>query len=97
MVLIRKPDLQNTIVRYYQQLDYTALVINNNNLFLIDSHFENFVHNNALGFRLNKDGMMDMGYIINPELRLTLKSQFTGKKTAFQNIKTICKSAIESD
>jgi hypothetical protein len=90
IVLISNPNLQNAIVRYYKQLEYTASVINNNNLFLIDNQFGNFVFNNALGFRLNEDGMMDMGYIMSPEQRFTLRSHIMGRGKASQSIQTKC-------
>jgi hypothetical protein len=96
IVLISDPDLQNAIVRYYKQLDYTASVINNNNLFLIDNQFGNFVFNNVLGFRLNEDGMMDTGYIMAPEQRFTLKTQLRGRQKASQSIQLKCNLQLEA-
>lgn len=91
IVLLHGQVLQNEIVRYYQQLDYTTAVINNNNLFLIDNQFGNFVTNNSLGFRLNKDGNVDAGYTMSPEQMFTLQSQLQGRKKASESIVRLCK------
>lgn len=96
IMLVHNPDLQNAIVRYYKQLDYSASVINNNNLFLIDNQFGNFVFNNALGFKLNEDGMMDMTYIMSPEQKFTLKSHLRGRSKASQSIQNICNLQFEA-
>ena len=83
--IISNSDLQNEIVRYYQQLDYTMSVINNNNLYRINSQFGTFVVNNTLGFRLNKDGQLDLNYVISPEQRFTLKKQLDGRRYSSKN------------
>lgn len=93
--LISSSELQNAIVRYYKQLDYTASVINNNNLFLIDSQFGSFVVNNTLGFKLHEDGTMDSSYIMSPEQRFTLQSQLNGRKKASVSIQRLCNSQLE--
>ena len=57
--LIRNYSLQNAIVRYYQRLDYVTQVINNDNLFNIDSQFGAFVTSNSLNIKLNRYGQID--------------------------------------
>lgn len=96
IVLLHGQALQNEIVRYYQQLDYTTAVINNNNLFLIDSQFGNFVANNSLGFRLNNDGSVDASYIMSPEKKFTLQSQLQGRKKSSESIVRLCKLQMEA-
>jgi hypothetical protein len=95
-VLIRNLELQNAIVRYYKQLDYTEAVVNNNNLFLIDNQFGSFVFNNDLKFRLSKNGLMDTDYELNPEKLFTLKSQLEGRRKASQSIQSICELQLEA-
>ena len=96
IALIRNSVLQNAIVRYYKQLDYTTSVINNNNLFLIDNQFGHFVFNNGLGFRLTENGMIDTGYIMSPLQKFTLKSQLRGRWAASQSIQAKCKLQLEA-
>ena len=96
IVLLHGQVLQNEIVRYYQQLDYTTAVINNNNLFLIDSQFGNFVANNSLGFRLDKDGNIDADYSLNPKQSFTLQSQLLVRRTASESIVRLCKFQLEA-
>jgi hypothetical protein len=83
--VITNSDLQQEIVRYYQLLDYTMSVINNNNLFRTNSQFGIFVVNNTLGFRLNNDGQIDMNHELSPEQRYTLKKQLDGRKYSSVN------------
>ena len=83
--IILNSELQNEIVSYYQQLDYTMLVINNNNLYRTNSQFGAFVVNNTLGFRLNKDGQLDLNYVISPEQRFTLKKQLDARRYSSKN------------
>jgi len=85
--VISNSDLLKEIVRYYQLLDYTMSVINNNNLFRTNSQFGTFVTNNTLGLRLNNDGQLDTNYELSPELRFTLKKQLDARKySALNNI-----------
>jgi len=83
--IIQNSELQNEIVSYYQQLDYTMLVINNNNLYRTNIQFGAFVVNNKLGFRLNKDGQLDLTYVISPEQRFTLKKQLDARRYSSKN------------
>jgi hypothetical protein len=96
MVLIKNPELQNAIVNYYQQLDYTTKVVHNNNLFLIDNQFGSFVVNNSLGFRLKPDGKMDMNYTMTPEQRFTLQIQLSNRQNVSKNMVRICNLQLEA-
>ena len=83
--LITNSELQVEIVKYYQLLDYTSSVINNNNLYRVNSQFGNFVVNNELGFRLTKEGKIDHNYTLSPEQRYTLKKQLDGRRYSANN------------
>jgi len=52
---IRKSELLNKLTRYNQVLEYTMMVVNNNNYEIIDGQFGHFVANNDLGLSLNKN------------------------------------------
>lgn len=90
VVLISDPELQNALVRYYQQLDYTKSVVNNNNLFNTDSQFGSYVHGNGIGFRLLENGTMDSDVDLSPEQRFTLKAQLGGRTGSSESITSIC-------
>ena len=88
--LIRNSDLQNAIVRYYQQLDYVTQVINNDNLFNTDSEFGAFVTSNSLNIKLNRNGKIDNNQKISPARRMELKNQLVTRKLVSQNIFKLC-------
>ncbi len=94
--LIRNSKLKNAIVRYYQQLDYITTVINNNNLFIIDSQFGSFFSNNSLNIRLTENGQFDENQKIAPEKRLQLKNQLQVRKTVSENIHRLCHEQLEA-
>lgn len=83
--VIRNSDLQNEIIKYYQQLDYTTSVINNNNIYRTNSQFGTFVVNNTLGFLLDEYGQPDKTYLMSQERRFTLKTQLDGRKYSSKN------------
>lgn len=83
--VLRNSDLQNKIVQYYQQLDYTTSVINNNNLFRTNSQFGSFVVNNAMGFQLNGDGRVDENYSPGAERLYLLKKQLDARRYSSEN------------
>ena len=93
--IISNSDLQNEIVRYYQQLDYTMSVINNNNLYRTNSQFGTFVVNNTLGFRLNTEGELDLSYVMSPEQRFTLKKQLDGRRYSSANNFNKCMTQMD--
>ena len=94
--LIRNSELQNEIVRYYQQLDYITQVINNNNLFIIDSQFGSFFSTNSLNIRLTEDGKFDNNQKLTPEKRLQLKNQLQNRKEVSENIYRLCHEQQEA-
>ena len=75
--LISNASLQNTIIRYFQRLDYVESVVNNNNLFMVDSNFGEFASNNAIGFQIDKTGKFvdtieftnEQRYLLDMQLR----------------------------
>ena len=85
MVTINNSELRNNIVRYYQELDYTTSVINNNNLYRTNSQFGTFVVTNSLEFRLNEDGLLDSNYSLSSENRYTLKKQLDARRYSSKN------------
>lgn len=89
IMLIRDADLMDQIARYYNGLEYTKSVVNNNNLFLVDSQFGAFVANNRLGFRMLDNGVLDESYELSPESKFTLKSQLHERTMASGSIKDI--------
>ena len=85
MVTINNSELRNNIVRYYQELDYTTSVINNNNLYRTNSQFGTFVVTNSLEFRLNEDAILDSNYSLSSENRYTLKKQLDARRYSSKN------------
>jgi len=94
--LIQNPKLQNSIVRYYQQLDYVTQVINNNNLFVVDSQFGPFVSNNSLNIRLTGNGLIDNKQKITPGKKLQLRNQLHMRKAVSENIYRLCRGQQEA-
>lgn len=94
--LIRNSKLQSEIVWYYQELDYITQVINNNNLFIIDSQFGAFFSNNSLNIRLTEDGKFDSAQKLSPEKRLELKNQLHFRKEVSKNIYKLCNEQQEA-
>ena len=96
IVLIKDKELKNELIRYYQQLDYLAAVITNNNLFLIDNIYGVFVSNNGMKFGQNPDGSIQQDYSIDPVLRFTINSQLTARKDFSVNMESIAELQLES-
>lgn len=92
---LRNSKLQNAIVQYYQQLDYVTQVINNNNLFIVDSQFGFFVSNNSLNIKLNENGSFDHNQKLSPEKQLLLKNQLDTRKLVSENIHKLCFTQLE--
>jgi hypothetical protein len=93
--LIKNSELQNEIIKYYKLLDYTKSVVNNNNLYRVNSQFGNFVVNNDLGFRLNNEGELDINYSLSPEQRFTLKKQLESRRYSSTNNMDKCINQLE--
>lgn len=83
--LITNLELLNEIVKYCQILDYTTSVINNNNLYRINSQFGGFVVNNTLGFKISENGKVDQDHMLGPEQLYTLNIQLVGRRNTSAN------------
>lgn len=87
--LISNASLQNTIVRYFQRLDYVESVVNNNNLFMVDSNFGKFTSNNAMGFQIDKTGKFVDTIEFTNEQRYLLDMQLRYRNSASESIKLV--------
>ena len=88
--LISEAKLQNSIIRYFQRLDYVESVVNNNNLYMVDSNFGAFVSNNPLGLELNDDYTTNPNIQFNGKQKYLVFSQLKYRYHASKSIKTIC-------
>tara|TARA_R110002012_G_scaffold319389_4_gene539853 strand:+ start:12233 stop:12955 length:723 start_codon:yes stop_codon:yes gene_type:complete len=86
--LISNASLQNTIVRYFQRLDYVESVVNNN-LFMVDSNFGKFTSNNAMGFQIDKTGKFVDAIEFTNEQRYLLDMQLRYRNSASESIKLV--------
>ena len=77
--------LQNSIVRYYQKLDYTASVVNNNNLF-VDNQYSQYYLGNPLHLSLNQNGVVSKSDDLNFEQRYKLQININERKEASKSI-----------
>jgi len=87
--LISDAKLQNRIIRYFQRLDYVESVVNNNNLYMVDSNFGPFVSNNPLGFELNEDNTINPNTEFNAKQRYLVFSQLKYRLDASKSIKSL--------
>ncbi|SFN76424.1 hypothetical protein SAMN04487989_103265 [Bizionia echini] len=87
--LISNASLQNTIIRYFQRLDYVESVVNNNNLFMVDSNFGEFASNNAMGFQIDKTGKFVDSIEFTNEQRYLLDMQLRYRNGASKSITAI--------
>lgn len=87
--LISNASLQNTIVRYFQRLDYVESVVNNNNLYMVDSNFGNFASNNTMGFQIDESGKFVDSIQFTNEQRYLLDTQLRYRNSASKSIKMI--------
>ena len=88
--VISNSELQNEIVRYYQSLEYTQSVVNNNNLYRVNSQFGTYVLNNDLGININKDGQVYLDNGISPEQKYRLIKQLEGRRYSAENNSDKC-------
>jgi len=96
IVLIQDKELKNELIRYHQQLDYTAAVITNNNLFLIDNIFGAFVSSNGMGFRSNRDGSIIDDHTITSQQHFTITGQVRRRKAASESLLNISELQLTS-
>ncbi len=93
--LISNTSLQNTIVRYFQRLDYVESVVNNNNLFMVDSNFGKFTSNNALGFQIDESGKFVDSINFTNEQRYLLDMQLRYRNSASKSIKLVSEVLLD--
>jgi hypothetical protein len=93
--LISEAKLQNSIIRYFQRLDYVESVVNNNNLYMVDSNFGAFVSNNPLGLELNEDNTVNANIQFNGKQKYLVFSQLKYRDHASASIKNICNDLFD--
>jgi hypothetical protein len=77
---IRKSEILNELIRYNQILEYTMMVINNNNYEIVDGQFGHFVANNDLGLSLDKNNKIFKEKEWSGEERYLLFQQLNKRK-----------------
>lgn len=93
--LIENKDLQNRIIRYFQRLDYTESVVNNNNLFMVDSNFGAFVANNGLGLEVDEHYDIVSDTKFSNKHKATILSQLTYRSSGSLSVKNLSKTLME--
>ena len=83
--VISNADLHNEIVNYYQFLEYTQSVVNNNNLYRVNSQFGTYVLNNKLGIQINNDGKRYLKEELSPVQKYGLIKQLEGRRYSADN------------
>lgn len=91
IILLSKTDIQREVIRYYQRLDYSESVTNNNNLFMTDSNFGSFVSNNAIGFEIDETGQFNTDKQISNQDRYLLVTKLKYRYDTSESIKEISK------
>lgn len=87
--LVKEENLQNSIVRYFQRLDYVESVVNNNNLYMVDSNFGAFVANNGLGLEFDEHNNIVGSTNFNNKHKATLLSQLTYRGSGSDSAKSL--------
>lgn len=93
--LVIKEDLQNNIIRYFQRLDYTESVVNNNNLFMTDVNFGAFVANNGLGLEVDEHNNIVSDTKFNSNLKATTFAQLNYRRGGSESIKNLSETLLE--
>ncbi|MBT8376347.1 MAG: hypothetical protein KJO22_05725 [Bacteroidia bacterium] len=93
--VITNSDLHSDIVKYYQYLDYTESVVNNNNLFRVNSQFGDYILDNELGIQMNEQGELYLESNLGPEKKYKLTKQLEGRKYSAENNRDKCLSQLE--
>lgn len=88
--IITNKDLLKAIVDYYQFLDYTESVVNNNNLYRVNSQFGDYVLKNKLGIQLNDAGKPYLKHSLNPQQTYELAKQLEARKYSAANSRDKC-------
>ncbi|MFD2824073.1 DUF6090 family protein [Lacinutrix iliipiscaria] len=95
ITLLAKSDLQQEIIRYYQRLDYSESVTNNNNLFNTDSHYGAFVASNALGLEIEENSSIVLDKELSKTDRYLIFAQLKGRHGNSESINAISKNLLE--
>ena len=93
--LVRDEDLQNDIIRYFQRLDYVESVVNNNNLYMMDSNFGLFVANNGLGLEVDDNNEIISTKKFDSREKATVFAQLDYRFASSSSIKDISKILLE--
>ncbi|UPS91450.1 DUF6090 family protein [Bizionia sp. M204] len=93
--LISNASVQNTIVRYFQRLDYVESVVNNNNLYMVDSNFGKFASNNTMGFQIDKFGKLVDTINFTNEQRYLLDMQLRYRNGASKSINLVSEVLLD--
>lgn len=80
MALLRDVKVKAELMRYHQELELQATVINANNRLLIDQQFGQSMMENSLGFSLNDQGELDATKRMSGEQRYTLRTLLRMRK-----------------
>ena len=80
VIHIRNAEILNALIRYDKRLDYTTMVVNNNNIVLIDGQFGKFVIDNSLGISLNDQGEVAINNGLSGEKRYLLFHHLNRRK-----------------
>ncbi|WP_104734073.1 DUF6090 family protein [Hanstruepera ponticola] len=93
--LVRNEELQNDVIRYFQRLDYVESVVNNNNLYMMDSNFGLFVANNGLGLEVDDNNEIISTKIFDSREKATVFAQLNYRLASSSSIKDINKILLE--
>jgi len=81
LLFLKDLKLQNSIVRYYQKLEYTTSVVNNNNLFIVDNQYSQYYLENPLHLYLNQNGVVSKSDDLSFEQRYRLQINIIQRKS----------------
>ena len=93
--VISNADLHKEIVNYYQFLDYTESVVNNNNLFRVNSQFGTYVLDNKLGIKIDDDGALYLENKLEPSQKYELIKQLEARRYSADNSRNKCILLLE--
>lgn len=92
--LVRDEELQNDIIRYFQRLDYVESVVNNNNLYMMDSNFGLFVANNGLGLEVDDKNEIIPTKTFDSRQKATVFAQLNYRFASSNSVKDISKTLL---
>jgi hypothetical protein len=93
--LILNDELQNSIIRYFQRLDYVESVVNNNNLYMMDANFGLFVANNGLGLEVDENNEIVSATRFDSKHKATVFAQLNYRYASSDSIKTLSENLLE--